>query len=601
MSAPAPGAGRDAAGGAMDARPLRFGILCDGPSIQAYQARAVERLLALPGVELALVVINADPPRPPPRRGLKRFLRGKGMAFTLYHRAFLGARVESGRPVDMGPVFAGVPTLRVPVVRKGKFSEYFREEDVAAVRSHGLDFLLRCGFGIIRGEILSAARLGVWSFHHGDEEKYRGGPPCFWEIYRGEPVTGAILQRLTDRLDGGVVLQKGFFRTVGHSYARSLDAVKFGSADWPARVVADLRAGNAAYLEAPPSRSEAPIYRRPTDAQTLRFAAVVGRNWLRTQWRARFVRDRWGVGVIDAPIHRLLEGGPLPPVRWLRAPRGAAWIADPFAAESGGRQWVLAEAWDAAAGRGHIVALGLDGAEGEEPAEALREPFHMSYPCVVEDGDALFCVPETADAGRVTVYRADAFPHRWEAAATIECGARPVDPTLFRHEGRWWLFCTDREHDSHTKLFAWHAGALAGPWLPHAQNPLKTDVRSSRPAGTPFVHEGVLYRPAQDCSRTYGGAVVINRVLRLSPTEFAEEPAAVLSPDPDGPFPDGMHTVSAAGARTLVDGKREAPALPARLGSALARLRARLARPSRSAAAEPGFAPRRPAADAGAE
>jgi hypothetical protein len=104
-------------------------------------------------------------------------------------------------------------------------------------------------------------------------------------------------------------------------------------------------------------------------------------------------------------------------------------------------------------------------------------------------------------------------------------------------------------------LHAWHAPDLFGPWVPHAGNPVKTDVRSSRPAGRPFVHRGQLYRPAQDCSRTYGGAVTINRVVRLSPTAFEEETIAVVEPYVDSPYPYGVHTLSTAGEYTVIDGK----------------------------------------------
>ena len=38
-------------------------------------------------------------------------------------------------------------------------------------------------------------------------------PPGFWEIHNGDPVTGVILQRLTETLDGGVVLHAGWFKT----------------------------------------------------------------------------------------------------------------------------------------------------------------------------------------------------------------------------------------------------------------------------------------------------------------------------------------------------------------------------------------------------
>jgi hypothetical protein len=50
--------------------------------------------------------------------------------------------------------------------------------------------------------------------------------------------------------------------------------------------------------------------------------------------------------------------------------------------------------------------------------------------------------------------------------------------------------------------------------------------------------------------------VVINRVLTLTTTAFREEPAAFVEPDVNGPYPDGLHTLSAVGGMTLIDGKR---------------------------------------------
>ncbi|MFP3900239.1 MAG: hypothetical protein ACLFXM_05250, partial [Acidimicrobiia bacterium] len=109
--------------------------------------------------------------------------------------------------------------------------------------------------------------------------------------------------------------------------------------------------------------------------------------------------------------------------------------------------------------------------------------------------------------------------------------------------------------DPDADLHVWHAADLVGPWSPHRRNPVKMDVRSARPAGTPFVVDGVLHRPAMDNSRTYGGRVVINRVVELTPDTFEERPAAVVPPFP-GPFGRGIHTLAAAGPVTIVDGKR---------------------------------------------
>jgi hypothetical protein len=59
-----------------------------------------------------------------------------------------------------------------------------------------------------------------------------------------------------------------------------------------------------------------------------------------------------------------------------------------------------------------------------------------------------------------------------------------------------------------------------------------------------------------DCAATYGTAVVINRVDRLSPTEFEETAVARIAPAPDGPYPAGLHTLNRMGAAAVVDGKR---------------------------------------------
>jgi hypothetical protein len=127
-----------------------------------------------------------------------------------------------------------------------------------------------------------------------------------------------------------------------------------------------------------------------------------------------------------------------------------------------------------------------------------------------------------------------------------------------RFNGKWWLFCTSgkgpRSGDQ-SHLYIWHAPDLFGPWTPHGVNPVKIDVRSARPAGPFFEHDGQLYRPAQDCSRTYGGALRINRVEKLTELEFEETVVGRIRP-PTGAYSRGIHTLSSAGEWCIVDAKR---------------------------------------------
>src|SRR6202012_3975321 len=157
---------------------------------------------------------------------------------------------------------------------------------------------------------------------------------------------------------------------------------------------------------------------------------------------------------------------------------------------------------------------------------------------------------------RVQLFRAAPFPYHWEADSVLLDRFAGADATVCQHNGRWWLFVGNHDDQDETKLFVFHAADLRGPWLPHAANPVKCDLRSARPAGPLFLVDGALHRPAQDCSRTYGGAVVINRIERLTPEEFREYPGQHLAPAAQGPYPHGLHTLSGAGNVTLVDGKK---------------------------------------------
>jgi hypothetical protein len=560
--------------------PMRFGIMCEGTTFPAWQARTIEHLLAVPGVEPALLIVDdrPAPERAPRYRTVLRLAREGRLAWGIFNRLFVQGHVPSLRTVDLSARLSAVAALRCRPETRGKFSEYFPPAEVAEIRRHGLDFILRFAFGIVRGDILSAARHGVWSFHHDDPDRYRGTPPGFWEIAEGDPLSGAMLQRLTERLDGGVVLQRGWFATVDDSYAQNLDQLQFGGADWPARVCRDIGHGTADYLDAPPLRTAAPVRVAPRTGQMAAAGWTLMRNFIRNQLRDLFRHEEWHVGVVDRPIEALLDGD-VPAVRWLPERPAHGFLADPFGLRDGQDTTVLVEAFDYASARGVIAAIRAhDGGPPGAARTVIDCGAHMSYPFLLRRGGDVYCIPETGQAREIALYRARHFPHEWERVATLVAGFAAVDATVFERDGRWWLFCTDDEAGPLTKLFAWHAPDLLGPWTPHAQNPLKTDVRSSRPAGTPFQHAGQLYRPAQDCTHGYGGAVVINRVLRLTTTEFAEEVVARVEPDPQGPYPEGLHTVSAAGDLTLVDGKRSrfhraalARALRNKLGSRLRR------------------------------
>jgi hypothetical protein len=186
----------------------------------------------------------------------------------------------------------------------------------------------------------------------------------------------------------------------------------------------------------------------------------------------------------------------------------------------------------------------------------IDEGAHMSYPYMLREGGVTYAIPECDEKKGVFLYRLDESTGAWHRDATLLENTSAYDATVFQHDGRWWLLCSAAEGCGPWSLYVWHAPSLRGPWEPHVANPVKTNVRSSRPAGNVFVHQGALYRPSQDNRDSYGGGLCINRIDEISVERYRETPVRWLAPDPHGPYPDGLHTLSGRGPFTLVDGKR---------------------------------------------
>lgn len=279
-------------------------------------------------------------------------------------------------------------------------------------------------------------------------------------------------------------------------------------------------------------------------------------------WRS----DIWRIGVVQAPIAALSAPDAIqPPVRWLPEEPPFRFLADPFGLWRDGDLHVFAEAYDYRTRHGVIDLLRFaGGSELVERRTVLHEPWHLSYPFVIEAEGATWMAPEAHRSGRLTLYRAAAFPDHWEPAVELDLDTPAIDPTIFRYGDLWWLAYSPTGAQSvkqgHLHL-AW-SERLGGPWRTHPGNPVRIDRASSRPGGTPFLQGGALVLPVQDCSRTYGGALRLLRILDLTPHRFeAEVGPPVAAPASAGAYTDGMHTLAACGDVTLIDVKRSVRSL----------------------------------------
>ena len=281
------------------------------------------------------------------------------------------------------------------------------------------------------------------------------------------------------------------------------------------------------------------------------------RRGFRERARRFLLREYWNIGVVDQPIADIARHGITRPVRWLPPPPRGTMLADPFCLiHPDGDRTVFAEFLDYRAPRGEIWSARMK--PGRDLAEASFAPLlsngrHMSYPQCVSDDRGTFLVCESWQSGGIPRWRHH--DGAWVPLEPLLAGRPAVDPTLFRWHDRWWLFCTFADDGPDARLHLFHAEVPAGPWSPHAANPILVDPAGARPAGPVFMLDGMPVRPAQDCSRTYGGAVMLNAITDLTPASYAERLLRRLDP-PSSDYPDGLHTVCPAGEATLIDGKR---------------------------------------------
>jgi hypothetical protein len=550
-------------------KPLRVGLLLDSFSVPAWVAKIVQQLAEAQFVDLALVVLNHEPPKRWPRFSRLRAPRRHHLLFNLYRR--IDERLFACEPnafasVDIEPLLAAVPVLPAIPQRPKPYEHRFEDVTVAEIRAANLDVMLRFGFNIIRGEILDCARYGVWSYHHGDSRHYRGAPDFFWEMYEGNPVTGTLLQVLSEELDAGRVLYRSFSATDPTSLYRGRNAAYWKTAEFVLRCLTVLHRRGWQDLEAQPVYRERveygkPIYRTPTNRQMLTFltrllAGIAGR-----QLRRRTFLDRWYVGYRRRSLASPAVGDELSTrarhttFRRIAAP-GGRYHADPFVVEHDGSHHLFFEDYDWNSGRGVISSMRLNGDRPHPPSVILARPYHLSYPCVFRSGGEWYMVPETREQRSVELYRAARFPDDWTLERVLLHDVDAVDPTICEHDGRFWLFVNLAVPGSSImdELFLFHAESLAGDWKPHPKNPVVSDVRRARPAGHLIRSEDGLVRPSQDCSCRYGGAIVFNRISTMTPTEYEEVPIGRLTPASKRTL--GAHTFNAAGAYEVIDSER---------------------------------------------
>ena len=127
------------------------------------------------------------------------------------------------------------------------------------------------------------------------------------------------------------------------------------------------------------------------------------------------------------------------------------------------------------------------------------------------------------------------FPHEWKLKLTLMNNIVAVDTTLLYFHEKWWLFTGIAEQPAAApqfELFLFYSDEIfTDRWHAHPLNPIVSDVKKARAAGRIFTRDGKLFRPSQNCSKSYGYGFDVNEILVLSETEYCERTVRSVRPD----------------------------------------------------------------------
>jgi hypothetical protein len=429
-------------------------------------------------------------------------------------------------------------------------------EVVEAMR--GFDVVLKFGMGLLRVPAEDRLPVPILSYHHGDPDHFRGRPAGFWETVERTPVMGQMIQRIGNRLDAGQIAAFAETKIYPHSYRRTLiEAYSHSSL----LINTAIRKALAKQWLAKPCTGR--NYRLPSNLQVAAFVTRMAFEYAKRLFYGAFVEKKWRVFV--APLDDLAQvaKGATFPDRSLWRPietgKGYAFYADPFYAPDG--RGILVEALGARSGKGEIVRI-----TGSAHECVLKIDGHLSYPAAIAVQGKPIVLPEMAINSEQTVYLDEGGSLQPLHVLRLDRPTRLVDPTLFEHRDRLYLFANRLQHGS-SALFLWSARSLSDVFTLHPRSPLLISPRGGRMAGNLLLSDRRILRFGQTFLTGYGDGIVCYEIEELGPDTYREREIGELRfLDPRGP-----HTINFRNREVLFDCYEERVSLAA----GLRRLRAR--------------------------
>ena len=539
---------------------VRLGLLMDSFTIPAWEYAVLEKLMRADYGEIVLVILNCS--RTEKQDTISAFRHSWNQLVYRGYRRIEGKMFKAGRNAfrnrDSKALLTEVPTLKTKP-ELARTSECFTSEDIKTIRSHNIDVLIQLGFKDLKGEILRAARFGIWSYYPGNSQISAKVPAGFWEVLENHPTTYSLL-KVVDRKGIQKVIYGSSSSTYPLSVGKNCNRHYWRIISFLPRKLEELHIiGEERFFkkveQANKQESTFPdsLHRVPKNGEllvkvTIQFVRITI-AWL----YKRIFREQWILlyDLTSDVSHSFWRYKRIVP------PKDRLW-ADPHVIHRDGSYYIFLEEKLFKTNKGHIALITMD-EEGRYgcPIKIIDKPYHLSYPFVFEWKGETYLIPESGDNRTIQLFKCVRFPDKWEFQHNLMESIEAADVTLFYHHRKWWLFTSIKENDGYPnwdELFLFYSDSpLSKKWIPHPLNPIISDVRKARPAGKIFQQNGDIYRPSQNSSKRYGYGLKFNKIVKLSETEYEEVEVNFVEPNWDRNI-KAVHSFNREGKLTVIDG-----------------------------------------------
>ncbi len=407
--------------------------------------------------------------------------------------------------------------------------DYFNNESSNEVKAYNLDLIIRFSFNIISGEILNASKNGIWSFHHADNDINRGGPAGFWEVFLKQTNTGVTLQRLSNNLDGGDIIDKAFYVTQS-TFKKNNAFIIEKSLTILIKNLNLLKHNRVKYKKS--KKYNQLVYKYPKNIIIVLkyFFIIINNIFIRRilnkfYYLLNYKLNHWVIYISDTNIFNKINIKKSIPLKTKKN----IFYADPFHIAHNSNDYIFYEKFDYKVNKGILACSKIKDNKLLDEKVILEKEYHLSYPFIFKYKDLFFLLPEMSYAKKQDIYISTQFPYEWKLHKTIFKNVYSADPTIYQDDkDNFWLFISqsyDPFNDLNSELYLYKINNLNDFKLTsHLQNPIIIDSRKARSAGNIFKFDNQIIRPSQNTnSKAYGNSLNFNKIIKLNINEFEEE------------------------------------------------------------------------------